>query len=204
MLKSFFFHYFQRANGTKTNKDLNASSSSSSSKNQKPSKHNQKQNSSLSTPATASSSKTSSRSTSNNSSVYNNNNSTSKNNNSENNTRSAGESSRNTSNSTNSNNSGSNGAGSISKTTAVKRSSPVSSTHSARTFQYESFHVFDWDEYLEVCVFSLSLFEYFLFKFSSYSNDFFSRFYRKQTAKLAHPNALSKPSIRRPTSSKLA
>lgn len=76
-----------------------------------------------------------------NNSVNNNNNSTSKNNNS---LRFAGESSKNS----NSNNNG--GGGSISKTASVKRSSPTNTHHTPRSFQYESFHVFDWDEYLRV------------------------------------------------------
>lgn len=79
-------------------------------------------------PASSSSSSTSSNSKSNSSnSVNNNNNSTSKNNNSENRS-----------------------SGSIVKTASVKRNSPTNAHQPARSFQYESFHVFDWDDYLKV------------------------------------------------------
>lgn len=79
-------------------------------------------------PATSSSSSSNSKSSSSNS-VNNNNNSTSKNNNSENRS-----------------------SGSIVKTASVKRSSPINAHQPARSFQYESFHVFDWDDYLKVSV----------------------------------------------------
>lgn len=127
--KHAFLSTFQRINGLRSDSgaDKHANASASSSKSQKHSKHNQK----ASTHSSLASSSKASRSTSN-SSVYNNNNSTSKNNN-EHSERSAD----------------SRHSGHGSKATALKRSSPVS-THAARTFQYESFHVFDWDEYLEV------------------------------------------------------
>lgn len=85
------------------------------------------QNQKVHTAASSSStSSPSSNSKSSSSNSVNNNNSTSKNNNSENRS-----------------------SGSIVKTATVKRNSPTN-THTARSFQYESFHVFDWDDYLEV------------------------------------------------------
>lgn len=80
-------------------------------------------------------------------SVNNNNNSTSKNNNE---------------NSLRHTNSNGIASGSIVKTASVKRNIPISTQthHAARTFQYESFHVFDWDAYLIVS-YHCYLFEYF-------------------------------------------
>lgn len=78
-------------------------------------------------PATSSTSSPSNSKSSSSNSVNNNNNSTSKNNNSENRS-----------------------SGSIVKTASVKRNSPTNAHQPARSFQYESFHVFDWDEYLLV------------------------------------------------------
>lgn len=77
------------------------------------------------------SSSTSSNSKSSGSNSVNNNNSTSKNNNNENRS-----------------------SGSIVKTASVKRNSPTNA-QPARSFQYESFHVFNWDEYLKVGTFLL-------------------------------------------------
>lgn len=85
--------------------------------------------------SSSSSSSPSSSSKSNSSNSVNNNNSTSKNNNNENRS-----------------------SGSIVKTATVKRNSPTNAAHQpARSFQYESFHVFDWDEYLKVSISTLNL-----------------------------------------------
>lgn len=129
-----FFHSNQKANGSKAN---NASTSkgytSVKQQQQQQLKQNQKSSASpIPSPRLT-----------NNSSVNNNNNSTSKNNNS---VRFAGESSSKCSSSS----SNGSGTGSILKTSSVKRTSPTNTHPAPRSFQYESFHVFDWDEYLQV------------------------------------------------------
>lgn len=121
--RTFLFE-LQRPNGTKSNKDSVASSSKGYGSYKQLS-----QNQKLYPASSSSSSSPSSSSKSSSSNSVNNNNSTSKNNNNENRS-----------------------SGSIVKTATVKRNSPTNAHHPARSFQYESFHVFDWDEYLEVSI----------------------------------------------------
>lgn len=65
--------------------------------------------------------------------------------------KSSGSNSVNNNNSTSKNNNNENrSSGSIVKTATVKRNSPTNVHQPARSFQYESFHVFNWDEYLKV------------------------------------------------------
>ncbi|XP_055308369.1 polycomb protein Scm-like [Sitodiplosis mosellana] len=66
------------------------------------------------------------------------------------NSKSSGSNSVNNNNSTSKNNNNENrSSGSIVKTAMVKRNSPTNAHQPARSFQYESFHVFNWDEYLK-------------------------------------------------------
>lgn len=122
--------------------------------------------------ASASSSNNKSGSSSNN--VNNNNNSTSNNNNSDNRS-----------------------SGSIVKTASVKRNSPTNTHQPARSFQYESFHVFNWDEYLLVSIACAV--------FSSFRKSFKQLFlcFRKRIVRLRRSNVSNKQQSRHRMSSKL-
>lgn len=68
--------------------------------------------------------------------------------------KSSGSNSVNNNNSTSKNNNNENrSSGSIVKTATVKRNSPTNAHQPVRSFQYESFHVFNWDDYLKVKAF---------------------------------------------------
>ncbi|XP_031638342.1 polycomb protein Scm [Contarinia nasturtii] len=65
------------------------------------------------------------------------------------NSKSSSSNSVNNNNSTKNNNNEHRSSGSIVKTATVKRNSPTNTHQPTRSFQYESFHVFNWDEYLK-------------------------------------------------------
>lgn len=112
------------------------------------------------------------------------------------NSKSSSSNSVNNNNSTKNNNNENRSSGSIVKTATVKRSSPTNTHQPARSFQYESFHVFNWDEYLEVSMNDAVAFRT--------KQLIVLIYFRKRTVRPHHQSVSNRLWIHRVTSSKLA